>query len=245
MRPVFAVFLAVVILDTAVFADEEILSSVRYSDIPMSEAVADYGTPAVTEYRIIPPPAAERSVEPYTVSKPPLVTLPEITPETPSVPVLPKKNPPLPPETIRAQSPPVNELEEILKTPLPHAKGVIEAGMIEPKLVENPVLAESNGDFFTSSSVPNNVPAPLPPAQTAAETKPDPLMHGVLLVSTVITTIALIYMVFVAYDYRQRWVQSLTAQNDRYLGGAFDAEFGERYGGGTLPHTDNYLGLSH
>jgi len=53
----------------------------------------------------------------------------------------------------------------------------------------------------------------------------DPLGHTVLLIATAITTIGLLYMAFVAYDYRQRWMQSLMMQNDRYLvGGAFDME---------------------
>jgi hypothetical protein len=62
------------------------------------------------------------------------------------------------------------------------------------------------------------------------------LGYGALLFAIALTTMGLIYMVFIAYDYRQRWVHSMTMNNDRYLGGggAFDMEVEEAYSGSSV-----------
>ena len=48
-------------------------------------------------------------------------------------------------------------------------------------------------------------------------------------------------MAFVAYDYRQRWMQSLMMQNDRYLGGAYDMEIEDTYGSPMSSFSESFV----
>ena len=130
--------------------------------------------------------------------------------------------------TIRGQAGAVSGLAEVLNTPPPIAVGPVEEP-IDPKIVGNLPESGSDGEFLESS--PPGLPSSPPPVVKLS----DPLGYGVLLAAIAITTIGLIYMVFVAYDYRQRWVHSLTIQNDRYLsGGAFDMDVDDVYNIGTV-----------
>ncbi|MDR2762718.1 MAG: hypothetical protein LBB88_08975, partial [Planctomycetaceae bacterium] len=43
------------------------------------------------------------------------------------------------------------------------------------------------------------------------------VVNGWLLVATIVSIAALVYVAIIAFDYHQRWIQSLTAQNDRYF----------------------------
>ena len=117
----------------------------------------------------------------------------------------------------------------LLATPPPPAIGPVEAGIIEPKLVGDLDSSESDLEFLQTSltqgtSVPVTATADLEPT--------DPFGNWALFAATFLTTAGLIWMAFIAYDYRQRWVQSLTVQNDRYLGG-FDTDMEDTYGTST------------
>ncbi|MDR1142453.1 MAG: hypothetical protein LBL62_12230, partial [Planctomycetaceae bacterium] len=43
-------------------------------------------------------------------------------------------------------------------------------------------------------------------------------VNGILLLATIISVAMLIYAIVIAFDYHQRWIQSLTAQNNRFSG---------------------------
>ncbi|MDR1483929.1 MAG: hypothetical protein LBT09_03800 [Planctomycetaceae bacterium] len=43
------------------------------------------------------------------------------------------------------------------------------------------------------------------------------VVNGWLLVATIVSVAALVYVAIIAVDYHQRWIQTLTAQNDRYF----------------------------
>ncbi|MDR1289726.1 MAG: hypothetical protein LBK06_00845 [Planctomycetaceae bacterium] len=80
---------------------------------------------------------------------------------------------------------------------------------------------------------PQNVPPnPAPAAQPAPPTNENPkdtnstimnkndlasVVNGWLLVATIVSVAALVYVSIIAVDYHQRWIQTLTAQNDRYF----------------------------
>jgi len=127
------------------------------------------------------------------------------------------------PATVRGQTRSVDKLAEVLESPLPLAQGAVEEGTIEPKLIDTIDSSESDPDILGHNLTQGG--------SVGLGTKSsDPLGDGVLLTVMVITTIGLVYMAFVAYDYRQRWMQSLTTQNDRYLGGTFDFDTEETFG---------------
>ncbi|MDR2168873.1 MAG: hypothetical protein LBP59_01875 [Planctomycetaceae bacterium] len=44
-----------------------------------------------------------------------------------------------------------------------------------------------------------------------------PAVNGWLLIATIVSVAALVYVAVIAVDYHQRWMQTLTAQNDRYF----------------------------
>jgi len=137
------------------------------------------------------------------------------------------------PHIVRAQSSSVGELADILGSPPPLAKGAVEEGTIDSKLLGTSDLDDMDSPIVEGSFVQNPKPASLAGQGTQSA---DPLGYMVLLMVTAVTTLGLVYMAFVAYDYRQRWMQSLMVQNDRYLGGgAFDVEkpddFYGSYGG--------------
>jgi hypothetical protein len=158
----------------------------------------------------------------------------------PLAPLLPPQRDEQVPAIIRGQArTTVNDLPGILASPPPLARGVVDAEMIDPKLTEPLGASETAKDVFGSD--PWKKPDSLGASASGTKTA-DPAGYALLIFASAITTIGLIYMIFVAYDYRQRWVQSLTTQNDRYLGvGTFDTEMENTYNG-SVPFSDG-LGL--
>jgi hypothetical protein len=230
--PIFAV------LTVAVYADSYMFPAVRYSDIPMSEVVAVYevypvSTGVVTtvsdvvwidEPSIIP--------EPYMVAKPVDKTI-----AVPSSlgPLLPFQGD-LPVDQsagiVRGQAG-TESLADILGIPPLAARGAVEESAIDPKLLGSSASSDADSDLPAMSigglGSPSHTGLAAGQAWESAPT--DPLVYWVLLGATIITTAGLIYMVFVAYDYRQRWLHSSMMQNDRYLGGGtFDMEMDDAYG---------------
>lgn len=155
-------------------------------------------------------------------------------------------------ETVRGQTRTMeSELAEILDTPPSVARGAVEEGTIDPKLTESPVSQILDPEMLMAmlmaDSAQSNSSSPASSAgQTSGTKSTDPLDYGVLLFATILTTAGLVYMAFVAYDYRQRWMQLSTMQNDRYLGGgggAFDMEAENTYSGSSS-FSENF-GLTH
>jgi len=256
MKPLFVPIF--VLLTVTVHADQYVVPSVWYSDVPMSERVTLREMPAYfvpnsivtvvsdtvyVEERIATP-------VPYTAAKPPEMpmTLPQPLTE-PLVPFLPIQNRPLPEEATTATTEVVRgQMGEtvggILDTPAPVARGPVADGTIDPKLLE-PVASDLEGDSFAGSPVSSH---PVPPAtatlgQPSGTQPADPLGYGVLAFAMIITTLGLIYVAFVAYDYRQRWLQSMTMQNNYYIGGTFDLDTEDTYSG-AIPLSDGF-GLRH
>ena len=205
MKPLF-LFLFVA-LTVAVYADPYV---VPHAPVPTRPAE-------------MPVPISERMVIPatYMVEKP---TEKSIVLPKPLAPLLPLQEEQKRPETVRGQTRTVDRLAELLDSPLPLAQGAVEAETIDSKLIDTIESSESSIDesgryiFPAGSAMPGTKSV-------------DPLGDGVLLMFMVITAIGLVYMVFVAFDYRQRWMQSLTTQNDRYLGGGgFEFDTEDTYG---------------
>ena len=133
-------------------------------------------------------------------------------------------------KVVRGQAPLGNELEEILNEPPPIARGAVEAGTIEPKLIESSDSTSGEFDDLLAAIWGQSGASQSASANQAGAKQTDPLGYGMLLVTTIVMTIGLVIMAFVAYDYHQRWVQALTVQNDRYLGGgAYDMEMEDTF----------------
>ena len=185
---------------------------------------------------------------PYTVERPTETTNVVPLPLSQLGPTFPRQDFPRVderPETIRGQVRAMSEIGMILDSPPPVARGSVEEGAINPSLIAPAVPSDTELDGIFGRETQNS-------AQTNSATpgtKPtDPVGYGALLVVTVITSFGLVLMAFVAYDYRQRWVQSVTVQNDRYIVGAFDMEWEGTYGGAysssSVPLYEGY-GLAH
>ena len=184
---------------------------------------------------------------PHTMEKPPEVpiALPEPLVLLPFLPMQNRQPPPVAEaiatttDIVRGQLG-TTDLAGILDTPPPLARGPVGADMIDLKLIDDSLSLGSDFDILAGLPVPSN-PAPSGTIST------DPLGNGVLVAVTVFTTFGLIYMAFVAFDYRQRWMNSLMTQNDRYIvGGTFDMDAEDMYGGsasfsGGLGFSDGFL----
>ena len=245
------------VLTVVAQADSYIFPPVYYSAVPMHEVVTIYEMPSypvssgIVKTVSDPVYVSERkgTLVPYAVEKPmdKKITIPPplLKPLEPLAPVLPPQDLLQMDEemafTVRGQVQSVDGLKDILDTAPPVARGAVEVGIISPDLIGGSDVEESELDAMLLNT-----------ARQSTQTKSagqgresgDPLGNGVLLFATVITTMGLVYMAFVAYDYRQRWLHSMTTQNDRYLGGgAFDMEVENMYSGsGTF---SDGLGLPH
>ena len=231
--PIFAV------LTVVTQADSYIFPPVRYSTVPMQEMVtihelpsypmpsdliATVSDPIYVDERIVTP-------VPHGVGKPTEKPIAVPLSLEPLAPVFPKQDFLQTEEettfTFRGQVRSVDEIKSILDSPPLVAGGAVEAGIINQELTGGSDTEDSELDSSLLSAAQKMTQTNLPGHGTGSA---DPLGHGVLLFATVITTMGLVYMAFVAYDYRQRWLHSMTTQNDRYLGGAFDMEMEDGYG---------------
>ena len=245
--------LTIVLLTLAASADQYII----LSDVPMSEVVTLREMPScsisgsvVTAVSDMVYAGEQFAIPmPYAAEKPPEkpIALPEPLVLTPFLPI---QNLPSIAEVeeearaivIRGQLG-MEGLAGILETPPPLARGPVDADTIDPKLIESPAATDSEFDIF-GVAIPNNADQKTPSGRSSGAQSADPLGYGVLVFATIVATLGLIYMAFVAFDYRQRWMQSLMMQNDRYIGGeAFDIDTGDMYGGGSVSFSDS-LGLS-
>jgi hypothetical protein len=257
MRPLFVPIFAV--LTAVAHADQFFYPPVRYFAMPEHEVVTIYEKPSYPSPEIVyvdeyyPTSRGVVTSSPHIAAKPtekenivlrPLESLPTPTlPQPiPLAPRLPEQTEEQSHEIVRGQIT-VDKLAGVLDSPPPLAQGAVEEGTIEPKL-----LGTTDTPELSAEGLEESVGQGATPTTTTQETKlADPLGYTMLLIATAVTTIGLLYMVFIAYDYRQRWMQSLTMQNDRYLGvGALDMEKTEdTYGSysGSSSFSDG-LGLS-
>jgi len=163
----------------------------------------------------------------------------------PFVPLLPIQDRQPPPSRAGAATPGVvrgqlgttmDGLAGILDTPPPLARGPVEASTIDPKLLDDQALLDPDFGILVGPSVPGN---PAQPGTSGTTPAGDPIGYGVLVIATILTTLGLMYMAFMAYEYRQRWMHSMTMHNDRYIGdryigsGSFDMDTEDMYGGST------------
>jgi len=151
-------------------------------------------------------------------------------------------------DVVRGQLGTMDGLAGILDTPPPLARGPVEANTIDPKLLDDPALSDSDFNILVGPSVPGN---PVQPGTSGTTPTDAPLGNGVLVIATILTTLGLMYMAFMAYEYRQRWMHSMTMHNDRYIGdryisgGSFDMDTEDMYGGsasfsGSLGFSDGF-----
>ena len=195
-----------------------------------------------------PPQAEIVAPVPYAVERVTEATLFFPPPER-FGPFLPKQDAPLAeevPTTVRGQSRSTSEIAGIMDMPLPVARGPVDPETINPNLIVPPDPLDA--DHGNIGMNPSQSPV-LANSATARTAQTDPVGYGVLIFVTVITSFGLVLMAYLAYDYRQRWMQSMTMQNDRYLGGvAFDMEWDGIYGGGaysgSVPLYEGY-GMAH
>ena len=238
MKPLFFspfVLLSVfVLLPVAVLAEQD---AVR-SGAPMIELVTlrempNYSLPSDTATTVSASVySGERLVipMPYTAAKPPEMPIPT-QPETFVLgPLLPMQHrSPLtavegtaPMDTIRGQTR-IEASSGILDTSPPLPRGPAELDTIDSKLTDS--LDPVDWDFDHIAGPPGTGGSEPPSGKNSAEN------YSVLVFATIFTTLGLIYMAFIAYDYHQRWIHSMTSQNDRYIiGGAFEMDTEDLYG---------------
>jgi hypothetical protein len=137
-----------------------------------------------------------------------------------------------PPTVIRAQS---NE-DPLATRPEPPQGLVSDLSVIPPALLNDPKTTNSNSNINTppvtypnhtnthhtqnhSDEQSKNVIRNPPPIDKPLIVNNDlaTVVNGWLLVATIISVAALVYVAIIAVDYHQRWMQMLTAQNDRYF----------------------------
>ena len=149
----------------------------------------------------------------------------------------------------RGQARPMDGAAGILDSRPSVALGPVPDGTVDPNLIKESDPLEG----LEGPSVPGNSQSSSQSGSSTLGGVTDPVGYWLLLFITAITTIGLVWMIFVAYDYRQRWMQTLTGQNDRYLGSGFDMEWDSTYSGGaysggtysgSVPLYEGY-GLSH
>ena len=261
MKPLFVplfLALAAAALTAAVHADPYIFQPVRDSNVPVNEWVTIYEIPSYSVpnsiVTIVPDTVyigrhsiGEQFVSPvpYTAAKPTGIaesTEMPVIPSQPLAPLLPMQDPlQFESEIIRGQTNSVETLAEFLGSQLPLPAGAVEEGVVDQKLLGDTDSPESGADPY-AEGLGNKSDQEKTAGQGIRSA--DPLGYTMLLTAMAITTIGLVYMAFVAYDYRQRWMQSLVTQNDRYLGGgAFDLEMEDTYSG-SLSFSEG-LGLTH
>ena len=241
VRPMKSLFIPIfALLSVVVQADSYIFPPIHYSAVPSYEVVSIEDVPSrpVSSgmMTIVAEPVYvdKRIVTPmsHAVKKPAEKPISVPQPLEPLAPVFPKQDFLQHEEELsifRGQFRSVDEIKEILDSPPSVAKGAIESETISPDLAGSSDAEESEMDTFSMSLPQNSTSLPqnstkIDSADRAAELA-DPLGYGMLLVATIVMMIGLVIMAFVAYDYHQRWVHSMTAQNDRYLGGGtFDMD---------------------
>ncbi len=127
------------------------------------------------------------------------------------------------------QSAPRNPLDEAISEPLPPPGGLVDMSEIDPKLLESdPVVTPSPPDRtdLSDDKIAANVPAVSGNAHWVS---------GALLLTTIIATMVACYAVILAFEFRSRWMQTVTEQNSRFsLGFEDDYELGTDYGRSTF-----------
>jgi hypothetical protein len=126
------------------------------------------------------------------------------------------------PATIRGQSSGFAKIENVLSDePLPSPKGSADASAIDPKLYENTAgnkesLEENNPSTSTAENDSTAVIKAMAESSEHRNKKQTNGVNGILLLATIVSVAMLIYAIVIAFDYHQRWIQSLTAQNNRF-----------------------------
>lgn len=139
---------------------------------------------------------------------------------------------PAPITTIRGQaiSNFASGVEEALSHRPPIAQGPVDPGVIPTELTKNAQHVEELplSDVLTEENAGTEGVPSLGGVSSVKKEKPRPMdasfVNGALLVATIISTMMLIYAVVIAFDYRQRWMQSLTLQNTRFSSVLDDGE---------------------
>lgn len=140
------------------------------------------------------------------------------------------------------------ELDEIMSQRPPLPEGPVDPGILSEKLVIDP--ASSTGP--SSLILEKEPPGDLSPKDEKAEKEVKNAagiggagVNGTLWIVTIASMMMTIYVMIIAYDYYQRWIQSLTAQNRRFANpwdeDAFVPDYGEDDYFATVPGLDSPL----
>ncbi len=175
--------------------------------------------------RIVQTSVSKPNPSPSSVSKLPPALLP-------TAPLQRDKESPLPVPKMAAQPEPLlrgqsavrHPVEEALSEPPAYPEGPVDAGEIDPKLLDSEAVVPPSdiGDPSTAKDAPKT-----PAAQSAKNQ--EQWVSGALLLTTIIATMVACYAVILAFEFRQRWMQTVTEQNSRFAQGlddVFDADYG-------------------
>ena len=156
-------------------------------------------------------------------------TIPTAKHETPSVPPAPLH---------LGQSGYRNPTEEALAEPPGYPEGPVDMNEIDPKLVDPAVIIPPPIDLIDGVSHKN----PMKPAPSKTVAGKDQWVSGALLLTTIIATMVACYAIILAFEFRQRWMQTVTEQNNRFsmpfdggtLSGSVYLDDLDAYGGSSL-----------
>jgi hypothetical protein len=173
-------------------------------DSVTSTVVSEPSTEMVVEeppFSEITFPPVQKESEQISVQK-----MPQPEPERPA---------PVSSPTIRGQSSGIaSETKEILEERPAHPQGLADISTIDSKLIaENEETLENNN---TPTQITENNSAAISEENKHKNENQANGVNGVLLLATIISLAMLIYAVIIAFDYHQRWMQSLTTQNRRF-----------------------------
>ncbi|MDR2440134.1 MAG: PT domain-containing protein [Planctomycetaceae bacterium] len=137
----------------------------------------------------------------------------------------PKPTPPVSQTVLGQSSSFASDLEKALDEPLPSPKGLVDVSVIDPKLFEsaaeheNKKTPEQNTASTPTTENNSTVISKEPSEENKLKNEKQVNgINGILLLVTIVSVTMLIYAVVIAFDYHQRWIQSLTTQNNRFAG---------------------------
>ncbi|MDR2756765.1 MAG: hypothetical protein LBC20_13765 [Planctomycetaceae bacterium] len=125
--------------------------------------------------------------------------------------------------TVLGQSSSFAREVEKLEEPLLSPRGLVDASAIDPKLYENTAenkeTSEQNKELMSTTENNSTAISKEPSEENKSKNeKQNNRINGILLLVTIVSVTMLIYAVVIAFDYHQRWIQSLTTQNNRFSG---------------------------
>lgn len=160
-----------------------------------------------------------------------------------------------PPSTLRGQSANISSsLQDIFTSPPPLPQGQVNPGVIPETLLDSKEVTEDDVASVLAGADELSPKKPtIESGKTEKKPTPAPILageaktNGTLLIATIMSIVSLVFMIVIAIDYYQRWLQSLTSMNNRFsMFGEDEASGGYDFNIGTNSfYGDSFLAPSY